>query len=69
VNVVHNRFASAADATGWVIESELTLPPLLVLLGPVLAPVFRQQFDGMVAGFRELVASHVPGAHPAPDAD
>jgi hypothetical protein len=69
VNVVHNRFVSAGDATGWLLESELTLPPLLVLVGPLLAPVFRQQFDGMVRGFREFVASHAPGAAPAPDAD
>lgn len=69
VNVVHNRFVSAGDGTAWVIESGLTLPPLFVLLGPLLAPVFRQQFDGMVAGFRGLVASHSPGAAMAPDAD
>lgn len=69
VNVVHNRFVGAGDGTAWVLESELALPPLLLLMGPLLAPVFRQQFDGMVAGFRDLVASHVTGAPPAPDAD
>jgi uncharacterized protein YndB with AHSA1/START domain len=67
--VVHNRFSPADDGTAWILESELSLPPFLVLMGPLLAPLFRQQFDGMVAGFRELVASHVPGAHAAPDAD
>jgi len=66
VNVVHNRFARAGDATTWVVESELSLPPLLVLLRPLLVPLFRQQFDAMVAGFRDLVANHVPGTHPGP---
>jgi uncharacterized protein YndB with AHSA1/START domain len=69
VNVVHNRFTAVDDGTAWVLESELSLPPLLMLMGPLLVPVFRQQFDGMVAGFRDLVASHAPGVPPAPDAD
>jgi hypothetical protein len=68
VNIVHNHFVAQGDTTGWLLESELTLPPFLVLVGPLLAPVFRQQFDGMVAGFRELVASHGRGTAPAPPA-
>jgi hypothetical protein len=38
-------------------------------MAPLLAPLFRQQFDGMVADFRALVASHATGTHPAPDGD
>jgi hypothetical protein len=69
MNVVHNRFSPVEDGTAWVVESDLALPPLLALMGPLLAPLFRQQFDGMVAGFRALVASHATGTHPAPDGD
>jgi hypothetical protein len=60
VNVVHNRFSVADEGTWWEVESQVTLPPLFALLGPLLVPVFARHFDGMVAGFRDLIASECP---------